>query len=276
MGKLVDKLQQIGQTSGSGFGFIGSRTPSQKPRPAAVLVALGAGDTAAVEAAVTNGADALLVTGWTPRTDVSAIRLAADNGKVVWGVQCAEGAAADAGTSLVEAAKDAGASFVVLTPKSPASELFTQVEQMDLVEALEIPSDDMALLMFRVNTSVPVQVGLFSLDFRAADVARLTLTDVSRLSVVFQSMRFPSLVTVREAPDATGIRVLVRAGVDGFVLQGAGVDAQRLGEQVKTLRDDLEKTPVRPEDRSSPSLGGLAGTTTPAATPEREPKPDRE
>jgi hypothetical protein len=69
--------------------------------------------------------------------------------------------------------------------------------------------------------------------------------------------------------------------VSGLVLPGAGVGAEKLGAQVKALREQLEKTPARSEDRSPVAIGGLmefsgASLTPPQRSPRREPEPGPE
>lgn len=277
MGKLIDKLEAVGQGSSSGFGFLNSRGTTQKPRPAAVFARLAVSDAAAAQSLLDAGADGLLLTDWQPGADLSTVKSAAEAKKAIWGVEGAEGAHAPEGSSLTEAAQEAGAAFLVLTPTSPASELFASHEQVDVVGAFELPHDDMGLLLFRAQTSVPVRAALFEVNSRAADLARVTLTEASRMAVVFRSLPFAVILQLPEPPDATGARTLVRLGADAFVLAATSATAAQVGEQIQTLRSTLESVPTRDEDRSTPSVGGLLGTQGPATTaPQREPKPDPE
>src|SRR5260370_42535538 len=75
MGKLVDKLQQIGQGGCGGIGFLG-RTRGQAPRPAAIVLTLRAADSAGAQAAIMSGADAIIITGGKPSTDLSVLKAA--------------------------------------------------------------------------------------------------------------------------------------------------------------------------------------------------------
>ncbi len=99
MGKLVEKLHQVGQTTGNRFGFMGrAEAETHPPRPAALLVALGAGDTATAEASIKAGADGFLITDWSPNSDIDRMKATSQPGGTLWGVEYA-GAPGHAGGS---------------------------------------------------------------------------------------------------------------------------------------------------------------------------------
>ncbi|HUY78787.1 MAG TPA: hypothetical protein VMV29_18590 [Ktedonobacterales bacterium] len=278
MGKLIDKLQQVGKGGESGMGFA-RRASGQAPRPAAVLVALRATDAAVAEAAAKNGADAVIITGWTPKTDVAPITkaLASGGAATLWGVEVGE-LDADASETL-KAARTAGASFAIVPATAPAAILFDEVEQFDRVVTLAQPDDQMALLLLRAANALPVQAAFVRLDLSSAALARLSVTDFTRLKLIAESLRFPLLVALpaNEAPDATATNVLVRLGVDGVTLQGTEASAESVGAQVKAVREQLEKTPAPKDSGDGPiSVGGLMGmgglrqATRPAPEPDEE------
>ncbi len=277
MGKLVEKLQQVGQSSGGGMGFFGSsRAPARLARPAAVLVSLGMGDAAGVEAAGKNGADAVIVTGWKPGASLDGIQAAAAPNGLAWGVEYATGRAAD---DTLATLRDAGASFAVVDGTAPAGLLVEEVERFDLAVGIVPPRDDLGLLMLRAESLLPVRVALVKAGFSDDDLARLTVSEFARLRLVFEGLRFPALVTLTEAPATAHVRTLVRMGAAGIVLPGEGVSAQVLGAQVKELREELEKTPARGEDRGAVAIGeliGQAGKALPQQPPRREPSPEPE
>jgi thiamine monophosphate synthase len=276
MGKLVDKLRQVGQGSGSGMGFLGPRTPAQAPRPAAVLVSLGAGDVAAAEAAVKNGADGIIVTRWKPGTELSKLHAAVQS-SAVWGVEAGD---ARTGSDALKSAQEAGASFALIGQSAPARLLVESLDGFDYVVAVDPPSDDLGLVLLRAENLLPAQVALLQLRLSNADLASMSVGAFARLRLICEGLRFPVLVTLAGAPEAAHIRTLVRIGADGIVLPGEGVTASALGQQVQALREQLEKTPVDEKDRSPVAIGGLmaAGGVFPAQTPgpqpEREPEPD--
>lgn len=277
MGKLVDKLQQVRQSTGSGIGFFGrAQTVTSKPRPSAVVVSLGAKDIAGAEAAVKAGADALLVTGWTPKSDLSAFTTATGAGNALLGVWLAEGESGAYGT--LKQAQQAGASFAVVGANASAHMLFEEVERFDRVVTLDVPHDDMALLLLRVQNLAPAQVALLRVGLNANAIAKMTIAEYTRLKLVVESLRFPVLATLDGAPEMHSVPVLARLGFAGLVLPGAGVGPAALGTQVSTLREELERTPIPHEESESALLGGLVGMqgAAPAPAPQREPEREPE
>ncbi len=273
MGKLVEKLHQVGQASGGGFGFLHSRTPERAPRPAAVLVSLGAKEVASAEAAAKNGVDAVIVTGWKPGSDVSAIKAAVESNGAVWGIEY--GGEGKATGDVLKSAQDAGASFAIIGREAPAGLLFEELEQFDLGIAAEVPQDDLGLVLLRAENLLPAQVALVQTQLTNGDLQRLKVNDFARLRLACEALRFPTLILVGEAPEDANVRLLVRLGVSGIVLPGAGMGAETLGAQVKALRQALEKIPARTEDRErgSVAIGGLmeaSGKSLPKPAPEPE------
>ncbi|HEX8035409.1 MAG TPA: hypothetical protein VF510_16250 [Ktedonobacterales bacterium] len=275
MGKLVEKLQQVGQAAGGGFGFLRSRGPERAPRPAAVLVSLGAKDVAGAEAAVKNGADGVMVSGWRPGMDLGGIKGVVESNGTVWGVAYdGEGkATGDALRSLQEA----GAGFAIIASDAPAGLLFEDLEQFDLGIAAEVPKDDLGLVLQRAENLLPAKVALVQTQLTNADLERLTVSAFARLRLACEALRFPKLIAVDDAPEGGSVRLLVRLGVSGIVLSGAGVSGETLGAQVKALREELEKIPAREEDRDrgSVAIGGLMEASSkssqmPAPEPEKE------
>jgi len=275
MGKLVEKLQQVSQGSSS-VGFLGPRKPTQAPRPAALLVSLGADEGTTAEAAAKNGADVLIVTDWQPGGDLSKVQSALAASGAIWGVEYAAARSSDGALKL---AQEAGASFAVIGQSASAHMLFEELETFDLVVEVPIPKDDLGLLLLRMENLLPAQVALLRTRLASADLASMTVADYARLRLVSEALRFPVLLTLAEVPEMAHVRTLVRLGVSGLVLPGTGLTAERLGTQVKSLREQLEKTPARDEDRSPVAIGGLmeaGGQSLAPRTPRREPSPGPE
>lgn len=284
MGKLIEKLHAVTQASSGGMGFFARpAAPAHKARPAAVFVAGGASDLAALKAAAENGADGAIVTGW--RAGATAPAGLADALKAhdaIWGVELD----AEAGGDALKAARDQGASFAILGAGAPAGALFEELDKFDRVITVEPPRDDLALLTLRAVNLLPAQAALVRANFSASGLAKLTVADFTRLQLLWESLRFPSLVTLQGTPDAAALRLLVELGADALVLSAAGVEAQPMGEQVKALLAALESTPARREGGEGGSLlAGLLGVTpgaqptgvpnpTPSPTPHPEPSPD--
>lgn len=275
MGKLVDKLREVGQAGSGGVGFL-ARAQTQKPRPAAIFISAGAGDTAAAEAALKSGADGVIVSGWTRDTDLSAHTATVGKGSAVLGVALAADGAS--GQDELAAAREAGASFAVVDPSTPACLLFEDVDQLDLVVTVDMPRDDLGLVLLRGENLLPAQAALLRAPLRNADLARLTVADFARLRLARESLRFPVLAALADAPDAANARLLVRLGLNGLILPGEGVSASALGAQVKALREELEQTPAGDSSRGSVAIGGLmesAGQSLQQPHPTRR-EPQRE
>jgi hypothetical protein len=279
MGKLVEKLEQVGQASGGGMGFLGrSHAQTRAARPAAVLVTLAASDKAAAEAAAKAGVDGVIVAGWKPGSAVSALTSALGATGAVWGVEVSGDTAPSAG--LLAAAHDDGAAFVVIAPTAPARLLLEEVEKLDVVVMVDPPKDDLSLLIMRADNLLPAQVALLRSRFTNADLAGMQVEDFARLRLVFEGLRFPTLVSLKEAPAAEHVRLLVRLGSDGLVLSADGLAADRVGAAVTALREELEKTPARPESWGTVAIGGLMAAHEPQLPQpgrrEPEPEPDEE
>jgi hypothetical protein len=275
MGTLIDKLQQVRQSSGSSIGFFGrSQASVSKARPSAVVVSVGVKDSAIAEAAMKAGADALVVTGWTPKSDLSAFSAATKAGNALLGVWLAESESGAYGT--LKQIQQAGASFAVVGANASAHMLFEELDHFDRVVTLDAPGDDMALLLLRVQNLAPAQVALLRVGLSASAITKMTVAEYTRLKLVVESLRFPVLATLDGAPEMRSVPVLARLGFAGLVLPGAGVGPEALGAQVTALREELERTPITHEGSESALLGGLVGMQGGAAEPQREPQREPE
>ncbi len=277
MGKLVEKLQQISQGSSGAVGFVGlarSQGQARSPRPAAILVAVDAG-AAAGEAVLKQGADGIIVAGWKETTDTSAIASAAAASGAIWGVDYSAEAYTE---GTLKKAHDAGASFALVHATSPAHALFDDVDGFDVIVDVEMPKDDLGLLLLRAENLLPAQAALLRAELAPSGLAKMSVAGFARLRMACEALRFPTLLTLAGAPDPAYVRTLVRLGVSGLVLSAEGVGAEKLGAQVKALREQLEKTPARAEDRMSVAIGGLmdggGASLTPSRPSRREPEPE--
>jgi hypothetical protein len=283
MGKLLEKLQQISQGSSGAVGFLGlarQQGQARAPRPAAVFVSVDAGNAAAGEAALQQGADGVILTGWKSGADLGAVKTAAEASGGIFGV--------DYGSESYErgalkTAKEAGASFALVRGTSSAHVLVEEVEGFDVVIAVDVPKDDLGLVLLRAENMVPAQAALLHAHLTPNGLAKLTVADFARLRLAAEALRFPVLLTLAGAPDDAYVRTLVRMGISGLVLPAEGIGAEKLVGQVKALREQLEKTPIRSEDRSPVAIGGLmdsgAGASLIPQRPSRrepEPEPDEE
>jgi hypothetical protein len=277
MGKLVEKLEQVGQASGGGMGFLGRvQAQARAARPAAVLVTLRASDSAAAKAAAQNGVDGVIVVGWKPGSDVRALASALETSGAVWGVELADDLQRTDG--MLAAVREAGGAFAMVAPTAPARILLEEAEKLDVVVMVDPPKDDLSRLLMRADNLLPAQVALLRARFTNAELAEMRVEDFARLRLVFEGLRFPTLVSLREAPAAEHVRLLVRMGSDGLVLPGEGRGADAVGSDVRALREELERTPARPESGSTVAIGGLMTAHEPQLPQpgRREPEPEPE
>jgi hypothetical protein len=279
MGKLVEKLQQVGQATGSGFGFAGrAASSSRRPRPAAVLITLNSSDVAGAEAAAKAGVDGVLINGWSPGIDIGRIKAALLASGTLWGVEYVGGPQSD---GALKTAAEAGAGFVLIGPSAPATVIFDEVDQLDLVVSVEAPKDDLSLLLVRAENLLPAQVALVSLAGDSSSLGKLTVSEFARRRWIFESLRFPALVMLSEVPQSDVVRTLVRLGVDGLIIAGAGGKPETLAKQVQALGEMLEALPIEKAQRSSVAIGGfMSGTSESVLAPGRpgrpSPEPDEE
>ena len=282
MGRLVDKLREIGQGSNAGLGFFGtSRAAARKARPMGVLLIGGSGDAAALKAGLEAGADAVVLAGWTP-TSASFTNLIGSLGKeMLWGVE----PGSDLTSGTLRAASEAGACFAVLGPDAPASALFVEADTCDVVASIQAPADELGLLGLRAVNLLPIQAVLVETRLRGASLDSLSLTEFMRLRTVVESVRFPSLVTVDGSLNEAGAKTLVQLGADAVVLSAASAGAS-IGQQVRSLIATLEATPAPHRSENGALLSGLLGFSShqsempgPSPRPGRpapEPEPEQE
>ncbi len=222
MGKLIEKLRQVGQGSGGSFGFFGrGQTASVPARPAATLLTLAASQVDAAEAAAKAGIDIVVIAGWKPGADISAIKTALESASTLWGVEYSGGADAE----VAAAAQKAGANFLLLGPDAPASALYEQTEQFDRVVTLSAPASEMDLLLYRMANALPAQAAVIQMPVGMRDLPKQTIVEAARLALLTSSVRFPLLAMVDEAPGMAAALALVRLGVDGIMVSGVGASA---------------------------------------------------
>ena len=279
MGKLLDKLHQVGQATGNRFGFMGrAETGAHPPRPAALLVALGAGDTATAEASIKAGADGILITDWSPNSDIGRMKASLQSGGTLWGVEYTGAPVAPEGVQ--KAAAEAGAGFLLLGPSAPAAVLFDEDQRLDLMVVVEIPRDDPARLLLRAENLLPAQAALIQLPSSSATLSKMTVNEFARLRWVFETLRFPSLVRLSEAVQAETIKALVHLGAEGIIVSGASGKSEAVAKQVQMIGETLQTLPVGESRRSSVAIGGFMSGAGESLVPRRPgqpaPEPDEE
>jgi hypothetical protein len=224
------------------------------------------------EAAAKAGADGLIIAGWKPGANVSAIKAVAESSGTVWGVQY-DGAGDD---EPMKAAREAEASFILLGEDAAAGALFDEAGQTDRVISISAPQSEMDLLTIRVLNTLPAQAALVTLPAGVSDLSALPVPAFARLAIMGESLRFPLLAMVNDTPDMPASRALIRLGMDGIVLSGVGVEDNHLASQVRAVRADLEKIPPRSEREGINLTGLMGGLGATPGKPAPETEPDEE
>jgi hypothetical protein len=251
MGKLLEKLDKVGQTSNAGIGFLGGRPSGHAPRPIGLLVSVKVTDISAASAAVKNGVDGVIALGWKSGASLADLKTAA--GDAALGVELP----ADAGVGALKEAQDAGAGFILASSTLRARALLDEVEKLDVVLELDLPRDDMALLLLRGQSLAPAQLGLLNAGLGASEIARMSVADFARMRLVAESLRFPLLISLKEAIAVEDAVTLTRLGFAGAVLAGQGT-AEQVGTQIQSLREALEQVPTPKGEKGDVRLGGFA------------------
>lgn len=251
MGKLLEKLDKVSQTSNAGIGFLGGRPSGHAPRPIGLLVSVKTADVAAAAAAVKNGADGVIALGWKSGATLSDLKTAVVDAAL--GVELPS----DAGAGALKEAQEAGAAFVLASSTLRARALLDEAEKLDIVLALDLPRDDMAMLLLRGQSLAPAQLGLLNSGLGAGEIARMSVADFARMRLVVESLRFPLLISLKEAIAAEDAVTLTRLGFAGVVLASQGT-AEQVGTQIQSLREALEQVPTPKGERGDVRLGGFA------------------
>jgi hypothetical protein len=251
MGKLLEKLDKVSQTSNAGIGFLGGRPSGHAPRPIGLLVSVQASDVAAASAAVKNGADGVLALGWKSGASLADLKAAA--GEAALGVELP----ADAGAGALKKAQEAGAEFVLAPSTLRARALLDEVEKLDVILALDLPRDDMAMLLLRGQSLAPAQLGLLRADLGANEIAHMSIADFARMRLIVESLRFPLFISLKEAIAAEDAVTLTRLGFAGIALASHGT-AEQVGTQIQSLREALEQVPTPKGEKGDVRLGGFA------------------
>jgi hypothetical protein len=154
-------------------------------------------------------------------------------------------------------AQDAGADFILASSSLRVRALLDEVEKLDVVLELDLPRDDMAMLLLRGQSLAPAQLGLLNAGLGASDIARMSVADFARMRLVVESLRFPLLISLKESIAAEDAVTLTRLGFAGIVLLSQGT-AEQIGTQIQSLREALEQVPTPKGEKGDVRLGGFA------------------
>lgn len=261
MAKLQDMLisARRAQSSG-GIGFTGKAKSATKPRAAALLVEFTEFDEGSVETAMKAGADGIIFT-W-------------DGKEAPWldtlknAIESAQAGHENAAFGLAitgnwntlkredfEHLKDLGVNYIILPLHAPAHLLATQLKDLDLVVSIPMREGEMYPLFIRNLTAFDNITGV-RLDFwMAEDVSKMSIEDMLHYRAVREAVRYPALLNVRNDISEDDANTLMTLGVQAFILTAIGTEASTRN-QIKTLRELLEKIHQEDSDKSSSSSKG--------------------
>jgi hypothetical protein len=235
MGKLIDTLHRAGRSSGAAIGFLG-RAQAAKPKAAAIAVAIaGAGG---VEALIKAGADIVITS-----PDIEG--LAIKHADAVWGID-ARGLDKLAAATL-KTWHESGADFVVFSQNTPMRALSEPIDGFERLLVVPPPAfTDAAMLAFRALNLAEADAAVLDVALSARDLAAMTVESFARAHMLCETLRFPVIVTVADAPAEEDVRTLARLGVQGIWLNAATPTA------VTSLRESLERVPREHENVLAP------------------------
>ena len=242
MGKLIDALHHTGRSGSGAIGFLGQGGGAKAK---AVAIIASASEASAIADLVKAGADAIIL-------PAEADLAAAKDAGVAVGVDARQ--AATMSSDALKALHEQGADFVLLAATAPVRALTEEVEHFDRALFIAPPTDDPLLIAFRALNVLDVEVGVLDLNLRAKDLAGLAVQDFARLRLLSESLRFPVILTLAEAPATDDVRTLARLGAQGVWIANATT------ADITRLRDELERVP---KEKAPPP--GIAGLTNPSS-----------
>ncbi len=235
MGKLIEKLNRVGSTSGARLGF---GMGSDAKKPGMLLVArIDTSDEATAKAATSGGADAVLVSK--PSAKKTKTALAKSLG--VADTVAVGGYAAVAGSGEV-----AGWDFAVVAPGDAVGVL---ADAADLDRVLQLPLE-VADETLRALQALPV-------DSVAIEVptSALQLKDLVPIYRVVHATRKPVMAQVSIDADRPTLLALRDAGIVGLITTVTTGDAKGLKALYQTVLDLPPKKSRAGKGAASPALG---------------------
>lgn len=255
MAKLQDMFIQARRAKSSGgMGFLGKTKPEAKAHAAALVVKFNKVTAGSAEAALKAGADGLLFT-WdgkestlleTLKQEITSAK--ASNEQVVSGLQITGGWEKLGHDSLANF-KDLGLQYIILPFNAPARLLALENKDIEKVVTVPMRSDDMYPLFIR-NLTAFDGIAAILLDFElTGPVGSMTIEDVLNYRAVREAVRFPALLNVGSLESEDDAYTFVALGIQAVVLTASEAE-ETTRQQIKVLRDALEK--VHHEDKDSP------------------------
>lgn len=241
VGKLVDILHRAGKASTASIGFAGRPQAASKPKAAAIVASVGT--EAGIDAVIKAGADIVVV----PQGMKGDAAKAAE---AAWGVDARRKERLS--VADLRALHEQGADFVLLPQSVSMRVLSETVEHLERALIIAPPQDDPLLVKFRGHNLLEIDVAVIDAQLSAKELASMQIEQFVQVRQLSETLRFPTVLTVREMPAAEDIRTLARLGAQGIWVADAGAD------QIAQLREALEQIP-RDKETPSVAFGPITG-----------------
>ncbi len=262
MAKLQDMFTQARRAkNSSGMGFLGKGKAEARAHAAALVVKFNQVTVGSAEAALKAGADGLLFT-WdgkdstlleTLKQEITSAK--ASNEQVISGLQITGGWEKLDHDSLTNF-KDLGLQYIILPFDAPARLLALENKDVEKVVTIPMRSGDMYPLFIR-NLTAFDGIAAVLLDFGlTGSVGSMTIEDILNYRAVREAVRFPALLNVGSSQNEDDAYTFLALGVQAVVLTANEIE-ETTRQQIKALRDGLEKAYHEEKDTSPPSLRKL-------------------
>jgi len=262
MAKLQDMFTQAHRAQGGGgMGFVGKHRTERKARAAALVVEQEKIVAGSAEAALKAGADGVLFK-WdgkdkdqldTLKTEIESAKAHKEN--TATGLHITGGLDKLSSETLKEL-KDLGVQYVILPFNAPARLLALETKDLEKVIVVPMRKDENYPLYIR-NLTAFEHIAAVLLDFDLTDkVGQLTIEEILDYRAVREAVRFPAFIQVNTSLSEEDAYTINTLGIQAVILSAKeNDDATR--DQIKALRELLEKVHQDENDKDGPSLPSL-------------------
>ncbi|GLV59367.1 hypothetical protein KDH_61940 [Dictyobacter sp. S3.2.2.5] len=259
MAKLQDMFTQAHRAQGGGgMGFVGKHRTERKARAAALVVEQETIVAGNAEAALKAGADGILFK-WdgkgkdqldTLKKEIESAKAQKEN--TVTGLHVTGELDSLTVESLREL-KDLGVQYIILPFNAPARLLALETKDLEKVIVVPMRKDENYALYIR-NLTAFEHIAAVLLDFDLTDkVGQLTIEEILDYRAVREAVRFPAFIYVNGSLSEEDAYTINTLGIQAVILT-AKESADATHDQIKSLRELLEKVHQDDKDKDSPSL----------------------
>ncbi|GCE20197.1 hypothetical protein [Dictyobacter kobayashii] len=259
MAKLQDLFTQAHRAqSGGGMGFLGKNRHETKARAAALVVELEQIAAGSAEAALKAGADGILF-NWdggdtaqldTLKQEVEAARSQKEN--TVTGLHISGDLESLTSESLKKL-KELGVQYIILPFNAPARLLALETKDLEKVIVVPMRKEESYPLYIR-NLTAFEHIAAVLLDFDLSEkVGTMTIEEILDYRAVREAVRFPAFIYVNGTLTEEDAYTVNTLGIQAVIL-AAKDSGDTTRQQIKNLRELLEKVHQDESDKDAPSL----------------------